>query len=201
MGTINPNDLSKKENYHILTASILPRPIAFVTSLSKEGTLNGAPFSFFNVVSAHPPLISISVGRKGEEMKDTARNILEHGEFVVHVTTEDNVEAVNQTAANLAPDDSEIKKVGMTPVESEMINVPGLKESPVRFECKLEKHLVFEEGDTATDLIIGRVVNYHIADEVYKDGKINVHLLKPVARLGGLDYTKLGEVFALERPK
>ncbi|UTR08895.1 flavin reductase family protein [Evansella sp. LMS18] len=198
--SIDSGKLSKKENYQLLTSAVLPRPIAFVTSLAEDGTLNAAPFSFFNVLSAQPPLLSVSVGRRGDSQKDTARNILEQGEFVVHITDEKNAEAMNETAASLAPDESEAEKAGLTPVESTAVKVPGLKESRIRLECKLEQHLVFEEGDTKTDLIIGRVLHYHLADEVLKDGKIDVHQLSPVARLGGRDYTKLGEVFSLDRP-
>ncbi|UCZ53993.1 flavin reductase family protein [Bacillus shivajii] len=201
MHSVDPNSLNKKKNYGLLTATVAPRPVAFVSTMSKEEVLNAAPFSYFNVISAEPPLISISCGRRGSESKDTARNILERGEFVVHVTDESNVEAVNETAANLGPDESEVEKVGLTPVESEKIKVPGLKEAAVRFECKLEKHLTFSEGETTTDFIIGRIVQYHFADEVYKDGKVDTAALKPVGRLGGLDYTTLGDIFALDRPK
>ncbi|MDG5786035.1 flavin reductase family protein [Evansella sp. AB-P1] len=201
MKSIDPKSLSKRENYGLLAGAILPRPIAFVTSINKDGVLNGAPFSFFNVVSSEPPLISISIGRKGTEKKDTARNILEQGEFVVHITDELNVKAVNDTAMNLPPNESEIEKVGLTPVKSDLVKVPGLKEAPVRFECKLEKHLTFEEGETATDFIVGRVVQYHVAENVYNDGKIDVSEMKPIGRLSGKDYMKLGEIFSLERPE
>lgn len=200
MHSVDPNSFSKKKNYGLLTATIAPRPIAFVTSMSKEGVLNAAPFSYFNVISAEPPLISISIGRREEIAKDTARNILTLEEFVVHVTDESNVESVNQTAESLGPDESEVEKVGLTPVESEKIEVPGLKEAAVRFECKLEKHLVFSEGETSTDFIIGRIVHYHFSDSIYKDGRIDTSALKPVGRLGGTDYTKLGEIFSLKRP-
>ncbi|WP_307323732.1 flavin reductase family protein [Evansella vedderi] len=202
MRAMDPKALSKKENYVLLSTTIMPRPIAFVTSEGKDGTLNGAPFSFFNVVSAEPPLVSISIGRRGDELKDTAKNILEQGEFVIHITDEKNVEAVNETAANLAPDESEIEKVGLTPVTSEVVKVPGIKEAPVRFECTLEKHLTFKEGPTTTDFIIGRVVKYHVAENVIgTDGKVDSSLLRPIARLGGKEYAKQGEVFELERPE
>ncbi|ADU29027.1 flavin reductase family protein [Evansella cellulosilytica] len=200
MVSINPHSLSKKENYSMLTSAILPRPIAFVTSISTEGVVNAAPFSFFNVVSSEPPLISLSIGRKNGIMKDTSRNILDGKEFVVHVTDEENVEAANQAAANLPPDESEVKRGGLSLIDSIRVKTPGLKEAAVRMECMLEKHLVFQEDTTITDFIIGRVVQYHIADSVYKEGKIDVKKLKPVARLGGKDYTKLGDLFSLERP-
>lgn len=200
MNSIDPKTLMKRDNYKLLSGFILPRPIAFVTSMSKDGVVNAAPFSFFNVVSAEPPLVSISIGRKGSVQKDTARNIVEQGEFVVHVVDENNVEAMNATAANLPPDESEVEKVGLTTVESTVVKVPGLKEAPIRFECTLEKHLTFQEGETTTDFLIGRVVNYHISEDVYEDGKIDVTALKPIGRLAGKDYSKLGEIFSLDRP-
>ncbi|MBU9720106.1 MULTISPECIES: flavin reductase family protein [Bacillaceae] len=201
MLSLQPNALTKRENYHLLSTTIVPRPIAFVTSLSDSGVLNGAPFSFFNVVSAEPPLISISIGRKNGVKKDTARNILDNEEFVVHVTDETNVIGVNRTAANLPPDESEISLVDFNRVESTVVKVPGIAESPVRIECKLEKHLVFQEGETMTDFIIGRVVHYHIKEDMYVDGKVNPSEMKPVGRLGGAEYSKIGEVFELQRPK
>lgn len=201
MATMDPKLLSKKENYQLLTSTITPRPIAFITSISEEGILNAAPFSYFNVISAEPPLLAVSIGRKAGQQKDTSRNILQVGEFVVHVTDEDNVKKVNQTSMNLSPDQSEVEKVGLSPTVSEVVGVPSLKESKVRFECKLEKHLVFEEGDSATDYIIGRIVSYHVDDDLYKDGFVQSKKLKPVARLGGKQYATLGKIFELDRPE
>ncbi len=101
MLSINPNEQSEKENYKLLTGSIIPRPVAFVTSVTKDGVLNGAPYSYFNIVAANPPLISVSVQRKAGERKDTSRNAIEKGEFVVHISDESYVAAINETAANL----------------------------------------------------------------------------------------------------
>lgn len=201
MATMDPKDLSKKDNYRLLTSAVIPRPIAFITSISEEGVLNAAPFSYFNVISAEPPLLAVSIGRKEGQQKDTSRNILQVGEFVVHVTDEENVKKVNQTSMNLSSDQSEVEKVGLSPTVSEVVGVPSLKESKVRFECKLEKHLVFEEGDSATDYIIGRIVSYHVDDDLYQDGVVQSKKLKPVARLGGKQYATLGKIFELDRPE
>ncbi|WP_246056218.1 flavin reductase family protein [Alteribacter natronophilus] len=202
MKRIDPASLSKKENYRFLTETVVPRPIAFVTTVSDEGVLNAAPFSYFNVVSADPPLLMVSIGKRGDSKKDTSRNIVEKGEFVVHVTDEKNVREMNATAANLPPDESEVEKVGLTPVESTAVNVPGLAEARVRFECRLEKHLTFTGKEGETDVVFGRIVHYHV-DESLLDGKgsVQADLLKPVARLGGKDYAPLGEIFSIDRPK
>ena len=121
MLSFNPSMNTERENYKLLIGSIIPRPIAFVTSLGKDGTLNGAPFSYFNIVSSNPPMISLAIQRNGGKQKDTARNILETKEFVVHIVDQDNVEKVNETAASLPPDQSEIERAQLTPVQSTKI--------------------------------------------------------------------------------
>lgn len=201
--TIDPSLITKRENYKILTGSIIPRPIAFVTTLSEEGVLNGAPFSYFNIVSDNPPLISVSVQRKANHMKDTARNIHHTKEYVVHITDTSNVEKINTTSGNYPADQSEVELTGMTPVQSTIISVPGVREAKIRFECKLEQALEFQSSDqqTSCDLFIGRVVCYHINEEVYEEGKISASKLQPVCRLAGNNYAKLGDEFVLKRPE
>lgn len=203
MHSVDPNTLSDKENYKFLTGSIIPRPVAFVTSLSQEGVLNGAPFSYFNIVSFSPPLISISVQRQEGKQKDTSRNIIQKREFVVHITDEKNVEKINITASSLPPHESEITLAGLTPAESTKISVPGIIEAKIRFECVLEEFLELGEknGEPVCDLLIGRVVEYHIEKELYENGRINQEKLRAVSRLAGNDYAKIGEIFSIKRPK
>jgi flavin reductase (DIM6/NTAB) family NADH-FMN oxidoreductase RutF len=196
--SIDPSTNSERENYKLLIGSIIPRPIAFVTTLSKAGVLNGAPFSYFNIVSANPPMVSVSIQRSAGQQKDTARNILETKEFVIHIVDEDNVKKINETAASLPPDESEIDLAKLSPVPSTEVTVPGVKESKVRMECILEQSL--EIGDT-TDLIIGRIVQYHIDEAIYEQGKIDPSGLAAVSRLAGNDYAKIGEIFTIKRPK
>ncbi|MGG3467912.1 flavin reductase family protein [Neobacillus pocheonensis] len=203
MLSIDPNTLPAKENYKFLIGSIIPRPIAFVTSISEEGVLNGAPFSYFNIVSANPPLLSISIQRNGGNRKDTARNIIQNGEFVVHITDENNVEKINITAATLPANESEIELAGLTPLSSKKISVPGIKEAKVRFECILEHYLELGGNDSepVCDFIIGRIVQYYIEPELYEKGRINREKLGAVSRLAGDDYAKIGEVFTIKRPR
>jgi flavin reductase (DIM6/NTAB) family NADH-FMN oxidoreductase RutF len=200
--SIDPSSLSEKENYKILTGSIIPRPIAFVTSLSIEGVLNGAPFSFFNIVSPNPPMISISIQWKDGNKKDSSRNILQNREFVVHITDESNVEKINVTAANLPSNESEIQLAALTPVDSVKISVPGIREAKIRMECVLEHYLELGGKDETPgcDLIIGKVVHYHLGTEIYHNGRINHKKLGAVSRLAGHDYAKIGEVFTIIRP-
>lgn len=126
MKSIDPQELSVKENYKFLTGSIIPRPIAFVTTLSSEGVLNAAPFSYFNALTSNPPLIAISIGRKDGIQKDSSRNAEELGEFVVHIPDETYIEAVNKTAANLDPDQSEVELANLTKAKSVKVGVPGI---------------------------------------------------------------------------
>jgi len=195
--SFDPDVQTERENYKLLIGSVIPRPIAFVTSRAADGSLNAAPFSYFNVVSSDPPMISVSVQSRAGSPKDTARNAIETGEFVVHVVDETNVEQVNRTAASLPRGESELDLTELTLVESESIAVPGVNEAKVRFECRLEQ--VVELGGTR--LLIGRVVRFHIDESIYENGRINHDLLKPVSRLAGTNYAKLGEVFSMERPK
>ncbi|UTR13900.1 flavin reductase family protein [Salipaludibacillus sp. LMS25] len=201
MAFIDPTQWSKKENYQFLTTAVTPRPIAWVTSLSSKGILNAAPFSYFNLISADPPLLSVSIGRRAGELKDTARNISETGEFVVHVVDEDNVGASNETAANLPANESEVVKTGLTEKDSHRVAVPSLKESRIRLECRLEKHLTFEGKEAMTDVIIGEIVGYDVDDEILTgDNTVDIAKLKPVSRLGGKQYASLGAVFEIDRP-
>jgi flavin reductase (DIM6/NTAB) family NADH-FMN oxidoreductase RutF len=202
MLSIDPQSQSNSDNYKLLIGSILPRPIAFVTTLSKEGILNAAPFSYFNIVTANPPMISISVQRVQGNPKDTSRNAMEAGEFVVHISDETYINAINQTSANLPPDESEVSLTGLTPIQSERIKVPGVTEANIRMECVLERAISLGGTDEmpACDLLIGRVVQFHIAEALYDQGHIDAQALKPISRLAGNDYAKLGEIFSLERP-
>lgn len=202
MISITPESMSERENYKFLTGSIIPRPIAFVTTQSDEGVVNAAPFSYFNIVSANPPLISVSVQRKNGEMKDTARNALTLKEFVVHIVDENIVADVNETAAELPADESELARTDFTLVKSERIAVPAVKEAKIRFECKLEEMISLggTNGEAGCDLLIGKIVCYHIEPSLYQAGRINAEALQPVARLAGNNYSKLGPTFEIKRP-
>jgi flavin reductase (DIM6/NTAB) family NADH-FMN oxidoreductase RutF len=200
--SFDPSMNSERENYKLLIGSIIPRPIAFITSVSKDGTLNGAPFSYFNIVSSNPPMISVAIQRKAGEQKDTARNILDSKEFVVHIVDQENVEKINETAASLPPNQSEIELAKLTSVKSTKITASGIKEAKVRFECILEHSVELGGTDSpGCDLIVGRVVQFHIDDSIYENGRINPDALGAVSRLAGQSYARIGEIFELERPK
>lgn len=200
---IDPQTQSERDNYKLLTGSIIPRPVAWVSTLAENGKVNAAPFSYFNIVTADPPMISVSVQRKQGVPKDTARNAVREGEFVVHIGDEQSVAKLNQTAASLPPDHSEVEHAGLTAIPSEVVRVPGIAEAKIRMECVLER-LIPLGGTTdspSTDLLIGRVVRFHIEEALLDHGRILAHELQPVSRLAGSSYAKLGEAFSLERPQ
>ncbi len=201
MKEIRPEVLSQKENYKLLIGSIIPRPIALVTTESDDNVLNIAPFSFFNVVSSDPPILSIAVQRVNGEMKDTARNIIQNKEAVVHIVDTNNVRDANQTAAMLSHEESELERTNFEIVDSVEVSVKGLKQSKVRFEAVLYDDIVIEkDGQPISDLLLLEVKYYHFDERIYDDGYINKEELNAVSRLAGNDYAEIGHTFTIERP-
>ncbi|MEC1177418.1 flavin reductase family protein [Metasolibacillus meyeri] len=202
MISIDPKKNSERENYKLLVGSIIPRPIAFVTTLSEQGVVNGAPFSYFNIVSSKPPMISLAIQRPNGHLKDTARHIHYREQFVVHIVDEDNVAQVNETAASLPVIESEIARAQLTLIDSQQIEVPGIQEAKIRMECRLVQTVPLMNGEEQTgDLFIGEIVQFHIDEAIYHEGRIDPRKLNAVSRLAGSDYAKIGEIFSLERPK
>ncbi len=202
---LDPDAVSTSDVYKVLISAIVPRPVAWVSTLGVDGVANIAPFSFFNGVTSRPPTISLAIGSRswnGEVVsKDTLRNIEETREFVVHVTTEPLVEVVNRSAAEFPPDVSESAELGLTPVPSVKVRPPRILESPVALECVLDR--VVRVGDPpATGLVLGVVVAVHVDESVWNpaSGAVDYERLRPAARLGGRFWARAGEAFALERP-
>lgn len=187
----------EKENYKLMSGAILPRPIAWITTLQENGKVNAAPFSYFNIVSAQPPLLSVSIRYDTDDQKDTSRNIFRNKEFVVHIISEEYMEQANKTSKPLPNTESELEYASLTQVPSKLIKTPGLKESKIRLECVYETHLNLE----TTDLIIGRVVGFHIEEELFSNGKINLEKLRPVSRLSGSRYGLIGDIKHVAKEK
>lgn len=201
MHYLDPNDLTQRENYKLLIGSIIPRPVAVVSTQSADGIVNIAPFSFFNIVSSEPVILSLAIQRKEGELKDTARNLLATKEAVVHILDQTNVQEANKTAALLPADQSELTVSGFTTTTSKMIAVPGLKEASVRLETILHQHVpIKKDQQTTADLLLLEVVGYQIAEDVYQDGKIDPRALQAVSRLAGNSYATIGEIFDIKRP-
>lgn len=189
------------DNYKFLIGSILPRPIAVISTLNKDGTNNVAPFSFFTAVSAKPmiiafcPMIRSSTG----QMKDTPINILREKEFVVNFVHEDIVQKINMTSTELPYGEDEFTFAGLTPLDSEVVKAKRIKESLVHFECIFRDQLNYGEVPGAGQLITGEVVRIHVAKEIMENGKIVTQKFKPVGRGAGNDWFRCDSVFVLER--
>lgn len=201
MHYLDPKDLTQRENYKLLIGSIIPRPVAVVSTQSADGIVNIAPFSFFNIVSSEPVILSLAIQRKEGELKDTARNLLATKEAVVHILDQTNVQEANKTAALLPADQSELTVSGFTTATSKTIAVPGLNEASVRLETILHQHVpIKKDQQTTADLLLLEVVGYQIAEDVYQDGKIDPRALQAVSRLAGNSYATIGEIFDIKRP-
>lgn len=201
MHYLDPKDLTQRENYKLLIGSIIPRPVAVVSTQSADGIVNIAPFSFFNTVSSEPVILSLAIQRKEGELKDTARNLLATKEAVVHILDQTNVQEANKTAAFLPADQSELTVSGFTTTASKTIAVPGLNEASVRLETILHQHVPIKKDQQITaDLLLLEVVGYQVAEDVYQDGKIDPRALQAVSRLAGNSYATIGEIFDIKRP-
>ncbi|ORU90834.1 MAG: hypothetical protein A6F71_07750 [Cycloclasticus sp. symbiont of Poecilosclerida sp. M] len=188
--------------FNILKAVVIPRPIAFISSQSKSGLLNLAPFSFFNGVCYIPPTISVSIARyAGSKAKDSLANIEETGEFVVNLVNKDIAEAMNKTAAEYPTEVNEFEVAGLTPAASELIMPPRVSESPVSLECRLKQVVPINEGKrTECGLVIAEVVYCHIKGEFFDGRHVDMKGLEIVGRLGGHSYCDVGSLFEMKLP-
>ncbi|HLF93158.1 MAG TPA: flavin reductase family protein [Planctomycetota bacterium] len=193
---VDPATLGGRDLYRLMISCIAPRPIAFVTTLSREGVTNLAPFSFFNGVSSDPPVISIAVGaRRDGSKKDTWRNIEETGEFVVNVVVPDLMDAVITGAKELPHNVSELELSKEPTLPSVKVKPPRLVNSPVQMECTLLR-IVEVEG---TGLILGRVAVYHVRDDAVRDGRVDPRKLMFVGRMGDDLYCRVNDLFERKR--
>jgi flavin reductase (DIM6/NTAB) family NADH-FMN oxidoreductase RutF len=193
---IDPSQQSKADTYKLITNLVVPRPIAWITSQSAVGDPNLAPFSYFNVFASDPPYVAVGIGRRDNgELKDTARNIQATGEFVVHLVTEDLLGAMNLSAADFPPDQSELEATGLALTPGVKINVPRLTAAQASLECRL--HQVVPLG--ANQLFIGEVVLFHVADHLI-DAHGHIDGFAPIGRLGSPSvYSRTTDRFELPR--
>ena len=188
---IEPGDVGRREFYALLNSVVVPRPIAWVSSVSADGVLNLAPHSFFTVSCVVPPMVQFtSVGRK-----DSLNNVEATGEFVVNFAAEALFEQINATGTNFPPGVDEFAAVGLTTEPSKTVAVPRVAESPVAIECEL--HQTLELGDST--VVIGRVRHIAIDESVFEDGRPEITRLRPLARLGSDEWTTLGEIRSISR--
>lgn len=200
--TIDPRSTTPLNIYKLLIGSIVPRPIAFVSTLSADGTRNLAPFSFFTAVSAHPPVICFSPMIKGDgSPKDTLRNIRETKEFVVNIVGEEFAQQMNLTSGDYPPEVDEFEISHLTPIPSDLIKPFRVKESQVHLECRLVQIVDIGDAPMSGSAVLGEVVRFHIADAIFHDFRLDLDQLRPIGRLSGTEYTRTTDRFSIERPK
>ena len=202
MKIIDTTKQELKDNYKLLIGSIVPRPIAVVSTRNKDGSNNIAPFSFFNGVCAKPmivsfcPILRTSTGEK----KDTLINIEREREFVVNFATKSWMDAINKTSTELPYGEDEFEYAGLTPINSVVVKAKRLQESPVHFECQLRDILQYGDGSPGTGfLVTGEVVMAHCDESVYDNGRILTDVFRPVGRGGGTDWILTDHRVQLER--
>ncbi|HEY3243241.1 MAG TPA: flavin reductase family protein [Phycisphaerae bacterium] len=197
-----PAQRERRANHHTLLSCVLPRPIAFVSTLSPEGVANLAPFSFFNAMASNPPTLVFGPATKADtNEKDTVRNLLHLGECVVNVVTYEMRVAMNQASFPYPPDVSEFEKAGFTALPSRLVKPPRVAESPVHMECRLDQIVKIGSGGLAGNICIVEVLCFHIADEIcLPDGTADVNKIDLIARLGGDGYSTMRDRFDLPKP-
>lgn len=199
---IIPTDIDHGSAHLLLSSIIMPRPIAFVSTVDENEIHNLAPFSSFTSICLEPAVVCFSIAwRRDGQKKDTLKNIEWCGDFVINVVDENLAETMNQTAADYPSNVDEFKEVGLTPVNSEIVKAPRVAESPINMECQLRQIITFGSKTGGSHLIIGEVILVHIIDEIWINGEIQLSKLKAIGRLGGNYYSKIGEKFEMKRPK
>ncbi|WP_457622683.1 flavin reductase family protein [Persephonella sp.] len=197
---IKTENLEPKKIYKLMTSVIVPRPIAWISTVSFEGINNLAPFSYYAGISSDPPLVVVSIGSKEPGVKkDTWRNIEETGEFVINLVTRDLIEEMNISSLPFDEEIDEFEKTGLTPAPSTYVKAPRVKESPVNIECK--KYEIIQIGKMG--IILGQVLNFHIRDDILNEkGYVDTTMLEIIGRLGGANYCLITKenTFELKRP-
>lgn len=196
----DPRASDRLDEYDLFTRCVIPRPIAWVSTVSAAGVANLAPFSFFGAVCGEPPGVVLGVGRRHGVPKDTAQNLLGNGEAVVHVPHRPLVEAMVKTSADVVPEVDEFDLAGLAKAPSVKVRPPRVAQAAIALECRMVHH--FELGEGPTDVFFLEVLCYHVADELLDArGLPDAGKIAAVGRLGNDEYCQLGEVFSLARPR
>ena len=192
---IDVRSLSSEATYKLMIGSVVPRPIAWLTTISPSGLVNAAPFSAYTMVSIRPPIVIVNCARREGVSKDTARNAEATGGFVLNVVSEDLADLVHKTSAVYPPHISETDALRIDLAPSRHVAPPRISAAPINLECKLLQILEF--GEERDQNLVGEVIYFHIRDSIYADGKIDQSRLRPLARLGGPTYARLGEFITM----
>ncbi len=200
--TIVPSGHAPRDVYRLMTAMIVPRPIAFVSTQDRSGARNLAPFSFFTAVSANPPVVCFSPMRRGTDgsVKDTLRNIEETGEFVVNVVSEEIAQQMNACSEEVSPGVDEFAISGLTPVPSETVAPPRVGESKACMECRLLQVVHVSPLPLGGSLVLGEVLLFHVEDSCFVNYGLDPALWRPFGRMGGSTYARTTDRFEMPRP-
>ena len=199
---LDPRDASAANIYKLMIGLIVPRPIAFISTLSAAGIRNLAPFSFFTGISSNPPVICFSSGRtRDARKKDTLRNVEETGEFVVNVVSEEIAAQMNICSADFPPEVDEFAEARLTPRASDLVKPPRVAESRAAMECRLRQIVEVSAEPLGGSLVLGEVLRFHIDDPLFDDFRVDPARLNAIGRMGGAAYTRTRDRFEMERPK
>lgn len=199
---VDPSSTDYLSVYKLLIGSVVPRPIAFVSTISPEGAFNVAPFSFFTVASSHPPVLVFTVGLRAnpDPRKDTLRNVTTSREFVVNIVSEEFSEKMNLCAGEYPPDVDEFQLSGLTPIPSDIVKPPRVAESHINMECKLIYTISMSGFVNGGNLVLGEVVRFHIEDAYIDNYRIDQDKLRAIGRMAGNSYTRTQDRFDMIRP-
>lgn len=198
---IETASLPPREAYKLLTGSIVPRPIAWVSTVAPDGTYNLAPFSFFQGVSGEPPVVMISVGcRPDGTLKDTGLNAVASGEFVVNIVSLELGAAMNESSRDYPYGISEFEPAGVSTAPSRLVRPPRVAEAPIALECRLVQQVTLGQAPTSYVVLFGEVVCFQIRDDLCEQNRIDFARLQPLGRLAGNLYSRQGEIIELVRP-
>lgn len=197
----DPAKLEPAARHKLTIGTIVPRPIAWISSVNAAGAVNLAPFSYFMGCHSYLPAIAVSIGSRGGEPKDSRANIEAAGEFVVNVVTDELAERMNMTAADFPPDISELAVAGLTPVPSVYVKAPRVAESPIHLECKVLHTLHLGEAPRVSALFVAQVVMWHIREDLVDEGyRVDQAAIHPIARMGGPFYVHGRDPFRMDIP-
>ncbi len=200
---VDPSATEPRNIYRLMVAAIVPRPIALVSTISPDGILNLAPFSFFTGVGADPPAVCFAPSNRAGDggRKDTLRNIEATGEFVVNVVSEEFAARMNICSTEFPPEVDEFQVSGLTPLPSDLVRPPRVKESHVHMECRLLEIVRVSAKPLGGNLVVGQVLRFHVEDGWLQDYQIDPDRLRPIGRMGGATYTRTTDRFEMARPK
>jgi len=199
---IDPGSTDPSNVYKLLIGSVVPRPIAFVSTLNPDGGFNVAPFSFFTVASSNPPVLVFTVGLRStpDPRKDTLRNITTSREFVVNIVSEEIGEKMNLCAGEYPPEVDEFELAGLTPIASDLVKAPRVAESHIQMECRLLYTISMSALATGGNLVLGEVVRLHVDDAYVSNFRIDQDKLRAIGRMAGNTYTRTQDRFDMIRP-